>query len=439
MRSAELVGLTPNGKFVIVATETGEELAIAADDRLRAALRGDRPRLGQLEIEMESALTPREIQARIRAGEDVADVARRSGMGQDRVERFAAPVLAERDHIARQAMAATVRRRGETSANRNLRNVVNERLQNRGIEIALIVWDSHRQADGRWMVTATYTSGDAERQAQFAFDPLGRFSVAGNDEAHWILGDSSASKGPQPGRRRPAPGEAEEDDTEPTLDLSDELALVRVVQDATDEEAGLEDSDGDDTDGNANGDGDGSVRGEAGSAAVFLRTPVEDTVPVPELRVVERPWEPAIVINYPVEPGPPEDASDEPGRHDSPTDLDDRLEEEDEFDEERAEESGAETLAESAADSAAAVPTDVKPEVTKPQVTKPQVTKPQVTEPEAEQDVRGEVQGEGTPAAEAEAEVPEVVAPAPEPPKPNRRKRASVPSWDEIMFGGKPK
>ena len=313
MRSAELVGLTPNGKFIIVATDSGEELAIAADDRLRAALRGDRPRLGMLEIEMESALTPREIQARIRAGEDVAEVARVSGMSLDRVERFAAPVLAERDHIARQAMGSTVRRRGESSAHRNLRPVVDERLQGRGIDTATMRWDSFRHSDGRWVVTATYSSGEAERQAQFSYDPPGRFSVAGNDEAHWILGDSSNSKGPQPGRRRAAPG-ASEDDTEPTLDLSDELALVRVVQDASEE------------------DGAGE---EVETAVGSGRPAVEETIPIPSLRVVESGWEPPIVVNYPLEPGPAEDASDEPGRPDLPTDLDDRLDEEEEFEEER--------------------------------------------------------------------------------------------------------
>ncbi len=234
MRAARLIGLSPDGRSVIVATDTGEELAIAADDRLRAALRGDRPRLGQLEIEMESVLSPREIQTRIRAGEDLADVARVAGIPADRVERFAAPVLAERDHIARQAMASSVRRRGETSAHRNLRTVVDERLRGRGVDVASVDWDSFRLSDGRWAVTATYSSGEVERQARFFFDPLGRFSVAGNDDAGWIVGDSSPSKGPQPGRRRPAPGEPEEEDSEPTLDLSDELALVRVVQDAPD-------------------------------------------------------------------------------------------------------------------------------------------------------------------------------------------------------------
>ncbi len=74
MRTARLVGLSPDGGSLIVATDDGEELAIVADDRLRAALRGNRPRLGQREIEMKTSLSPRDIQARIRAGESLEEV-----------------------------------------------------------------------------------------------------------------------------------------------------------------------------------------------------------------------------------------------------------------------------------------------------------------------------------------------------------------------------
>ena len=106
MRSARLVGLSPDGRSLIVVTESGEELIIEADERLRAAVRGDRPRLGQLEIEMQTSLTPRDIQARIRAGESLEDVAGVAGIPPDRVERFAAPVLAEREHVASMAMSS---------------------------------------------------------------------------------------------------------------------------------------------------------------------------------------------------------------------------------------------------------------------------------------------------------------------------------------------
>ena len=97
MREARLVGLSQDGtKLVLAMPETGEEFAVPVDDRLRAALRGDRARLDQLEIQMESALRPRDIQARIRAGESPEAVAAVAQMPMERVMAFAGPVLAER-------------------------------------------------------------------------------------------------------------------------------------------------------------------------------------------------------------------------------------------------------------------------------------------------------------------------------------------------------
>ena len=110
---------------------------------------------------METSLSPRDIQTRIRAGASLEDVARVAGIEMERVERFAAPVLAERDYVAITAMSSSVRRRGETSGHRNLRITVTERLVTRGIDIDTIDWDSYRLEDGRWTVTADYQSGEA--------------------------------------------------------------------------------------------------------------------------------------------------------------------------------------------------------------------------------------------------------------------------------------
>ena len=75
MRTARPLGLSPDGTSLIVVIDGGEQVAIPADERLRAALRNDRVRMGQLEIEMESALRPRDIQARIRSGESAEQIA----------------------------------------------------------------------------------------------------------------------------------------------------------------------------------------------------------------------------------------------------------------------------------------------------------------------------------------------------------------------------
>ena len=77
---------------------------------------------------MEGELRPRDVQARVRAGVPVEELASQAGMSPAMVERFAAPVLAERAHMATAAMAAAIRRNGEPSSHRSLRIVVAERL-----------------------------------------------------------------------------------------------------------------------------------------------------------------------------------------------------------------------------------------------------------------------------------------------------------------------
>lgn len=167
---------------------------------------------------MDSALRPREIQSRIRSGESLADVAKAAGVPAEKIEPYAAPVIAERGHIAGVALGASVRRRGETTAHRNLRSTIDERLTQRGIDSDTVSWDAWRLEDRRWLVQAVYRSGSATHHAQFHFDQAGRFSVAANDEARSLIGERTPGQPPHQG------GSAELHDEE-----LDELALVRAV------------------------------------------------------------------------------------------------------------------------------------------------------------------------------------------------------------------
>jgi hypothetical protein len=205
MREARLVGLSQDGKQLILAlAETGEEFAVPVDDRLRAALRGDRARLGQLEIQMESALRPRDIQARIRAGESPEAVAAVAQMPMERVMAFAGPVLAERDHVASLAQRASVRRRGGGDApTRNLGAWVTERLRIRGVDPASAEWDAWRRDDGRWAVRVSYFAEENdEKVAMFAYDAPGRYAVPDDDEARWLVGEQAQVIAPQPTSER---------------------------------------------------------------------------------------------------------------------------------------------------------------------------------------------------------------------------------------------
>lgn len=245
MRKLRLVGPSSDCQQVVFVDDAGLEFAAPADDRLRAALRGDRARLAQLEIEMESALRPRDIQARVRAGEAPETVAALAGVPVDRIMAYCVPVIAERQHIAELAGRSHVRRKNAEGQARRLADIVAERLRGRGIDPQTAVWDAWRRDDGRWLVQAAYHSGERERSATFVFDPVGRYSLADDDEAKWLTGERQhSSKGPQPreagkhGERRLAAVPAEDDlltlseaETDDVSEVSDDLtAVIRAVR-----------------------------------------------------------------------------------------------------------------------------------------------------------------------------------------------------------------
>ena len=479
MRNARLVGLSPDGTTLIVADDRGEELALAADDRLRATLRRDVPQPGRRETPMDSPLSPRDIQTRIRAGESLEDVAAVAGLPLERVERFAAPVLAEREHLALMALSSTVRRRGETSGHRNLRTTVADRLLKQGVDVDRLVWDAHRVEDGRWAVTGRYARDEDDRSVTFWFDPRGRFSVPADDAARRLIGEQPPAAGPGRGDRSAAAAE------EATVDLSDELALVRAVSEpgpradaeatvtstpaevvhtqpeltvvralrpvpaadhepadqpgpAQDEgrgrrqpapaepmppespaeqagtdQAGAEQPNeaGDDPARDAGAPSDGAgpseldalydILGSEGSSEDSPRVyaGLSDAAAVPE--TAGGGWEPALDVNYPVEPSPQEEAElpagQRPDRGRVP--MDDRAPVE--------------------------LTTPVDPRAGEPG------RSPGTDEPTPSS--TGDEQADQADQAEVEEFQLES---EPAPLKPAKRKRASVPSWDEIMFGG---
>ncbi len=155
---------------------------------------------------MQSALSPREIQARIRAGATPSDVAKEAGVTESQIEAFTAPVLAERAHVAGMALQSPVRRSGEPSTHQSLRQIVEPVFAARAIPFDDVTWDAYRGEDKRWIVRATWPDYDAE----FLYDLQSRFSVARNDDARSLIGDLPAMVA-SPLRIDP--------DTEPTIDL----------------------------------------------------------------------------------------------------------------------------------------------------------------------------------------------------------------------------
>ena len=183
-----LAGTSEDGKRLLLVSDAGEEFTLDVDSRLRSALRGDTSRLGQLEIPMDSALRPRDIQARIRAGETPEAVADAARTTVEKIMPFAGPVLDERAHVAERAQRSSIRRRSGDGA-RILGEAVETHLRSVNVGADSVTWDAWRREDGRWVLTAAYATQARSGTATFTFDMRGNYAVAEDDDARWLVGD----------------------------------------------------------------------------------------------------------------------------------------------------------------------------------------------------------------------------------------------------------
>lgn len=193
MQQLDFAELDEDGRLVVVADD-GTRYAVPVDDRLRAALRPRRPSPddgGQA-----PAASPREVQAMIRAGRTVEEVAEATGWDPERVRRFEGPVLAEREHVVGLARAAHVRAQGRTDGTHTLERRVRERLEARGVPASATSWDAARsEGHGPWTVLVAFTAGGRERRAAWHYDVQDRSIEALDDEARWLSEDEQALPG----------------------------------------------------------------------------------------------------------------------------------------------------------------------------------------------------------------------------------------------------
>ncbi|MDQ0664815.1 hypothetical protein QFZ35_003313 [Arthrobacter ulcerisalmonis] len=213
MQDLRLVGVHDDGTHLLLSGAGGEMFQLPIDEALRTASRSTaRPRAERPAVPM----SPRDIQARIRAGATAADVAELSGMPLAKVERYEGPVLAEREYVAQQARKVEVAAPspghdvyrsafGDNPA--SLADMVAHRLSAHGIDPATVEWDSWRRQDGTWTVSASFeakpggSSGIGEEPpALWTFNP-GRKSLQNTNRWAQQLSELEPLDGPVPARR----------------------------------------------------------------------------------------------------------------------------------------------------------------------------------------------------------------------------------------------
>ena len=184
MHELRLVAVSEDGTHLVLAgTGRGTRFMLPVDDRLRAAVRGQFSRLGQYEIEVENPLRPKEIQARIRSGETAEAISEISGIPIERVRWFEGPVLQEREYIAQRAQRATVRLADETAPVGNLEELVTRRIGAHQLEAGDAVWDSWRREDRTWQIKLVFLDGGQEHVAHWLYEPRHNIVTPADEEA----------------------------------------------------------------------------------------------------------------------------------------------------------------------------------------------------------------------------------------------------------------
>ncbi|ATG52221.1 hypothetical protein CFK38_12315 [Brachybacterium vulturis] len=195
MRELELDGIHDDGEHVLLVDSDGERYTLRIDKALRAAVRSDRPALNMIQAVDAAPLRPREIQAMLRSGRSAEDIAEASEIPLEHVRRYEGPVLAEREWTAQRARVFPVGRGGPS-----LLDVVSERLAAREAT-GETAWDAWRRQDGTWTLELTFSAGGRTRQAHWVADLDNRSVAPVDDEARWIS-DEDAPPEPSRGRGR---------------------------------------------------------------------------------------------------------------------------------------------------------------------------------------------------------------------------------------------
>jgi hypothetical protein len=169
MQSLRLVGRSEDGAAVLLESLDGaERFSLPLDERLRDVC-GNKPPTAEPEHPAQQALTPRDIQTRVRAGESAQDVADAAGVPLEKVMRFAYPVLAERSRVVDEARRARARRGGTETSAGDFGDLIDARLSEHAVNPAAVGWDAYRREDGGWTVVAAFAAGEQNRTAKFSF------------------------------------------------------------------------------------------------------------------------------------------------------------------------------------------------------------------------------------------------------------------------------
>jgi len=165
MQELKVIGVE-NGAL-LAASEDGDRFRIAIDEVLHSKLRQN-----QTEASEAPKPSPREVQAHIRSGMSAEDVAAVTGAPLDYVRRFEGPVVAEREYMISCALSVPVHTAIDpepVGEDANFGGVIRDRLASLGASNER--WASWKEPGAGWIIKLSFTADDIDHDARWGFEP----------------------------------------------------------------------------------------------------------------------------------------------------------------------------------------------------------------------------------------------------------------------------
>ena len=190
MENVTIVGTEDD--LLILATGSGARFALPIDDVLQREIR--RARRRNDDDAPRVTVSPREVQAHIRAGMSASETAELLGVSVDEVAKFEGPVLAEREHVVGQALAVPVLIGSELEPDAQPTFGAAIRAKLADLEASAERWASWKEETG-WIVKLEFTAAEVSHDARWSFDPRRSLLTPLNSDATQLSRQGSLPEG----------------------------------------------------------------------------------------------------------------------------------------------------------------------------------------------------------------------------------------------------
>jgi hypothetical protein len=220
-----------DGASLLVSDEEGNEFRVPVDETSLRRLRHSKT------SEDGPRVSPKDIQAHLRAGLSNNEISALTGASLELIQRFETPVLAEREYIISSALAVPTQNTVETETG-NLSSafgtVMTQRLHNLNAKAER--WATWKEETGSWIVKLEFTANDIEHDARWSYEPRKRTLTPVNSDASTLSQKGELNTGLIPKLRAVGTDSADTVVVEP-LRMTQENTFVSTVTETAHEPA----------------------------------------------------------------------------------------------------------------------------------------------------------------------------------------------------------